>query len=366
MRLELTTSSLPRKCSTTELQQHFALKARQKYNFFLTMQTFLATICGFYCYYPYELLISVHILPESPYLTAKTMTISKTISANIALIFCNIVWACDYPFYALVLGRYISPLAMVSASLVIAAVWSLLPLLWEKRERIEPQDRIKILVAALFMGIARKLCMMFGLARTSPIDGSIISTTTPLLVLILSVLAGKEIFTTRKLIGLLLGMGGAIAIVLSSNTKAHEQSGVAGNMLILCSALVSALYMVYFKALVSKYKVTTLLRWIYCTSAIVMLPIGAHEIVTTQFSAMDGQVIFAALFVLIVPTYLPNLLLNYSLRVVPPTTTSIYSYIQPVVAICLAVAMGLDSLRIDTILFTIVIFIGLGLVVRRS
>ena len=330
------------------------------------MQTFLATICGFYCYCPYELLISVHILPESPYLTAKTMTISKTISANIALIFCNIVWACDYPFYALVLGRYISPLAMVSASLVIAAVWSLLPLLWEKRERIEPQDRIKILVAALFMGIARKLCMMFGLARTSPIDGSIISTTTPLLVLILSVLAGKEIFTTRKLIGLLLGMGGAIAIVLSSNTKAHEQSGVAGNMLILCSALVSALYMVYFKALVSKYKVTTLLRWIYCTSAIVMLPIGAHEIVTTQFSAMDGQVIFAALFVLIVPTYLPNLLLNYSLRVVPPTTTSIYSYIQPVVAICLAVAMGLDSLRIDTILFTIVIFIGLGLVVRRS
>ena len=34
-RLELVTSSLPRKCSTTELQQHFVLKAGQKYNFFL-------------------------------------------------------------------------------------------------------------------------------------------------------------------------------------------------------------------------------------------------------------------------------------------------------------------------------------------
>ena len=29
-RLELVTSSLPRKCSTTELQQHFVLKAMQK------------------------------------------------------------------------------------------------------------------------------------------------------------------------------------------------------------------------------------------------------------------------------------------------------------------------------------------------
>ena len=294
------------------------------------------------------------------------MAISKTLAANIALLFCNIVWACDYPFYALVLGQYISPLAMVSASLVIAAIWSLVPLLWEKREQVDPQDRPKILVAGLFMAIIRKLCMMFGLAHTSPIDGSIISTTTPLLVLTLSVLTGKEQFTKGKLVGLLLGMGGAVSIILSSDTRAHEQSGVVGNMLILCSALVSALYMVYFKGVVSKYKVTTLLRWFYCTSAIVMLPIGAHEIVTTSFDEMNGQVIFAALFVLIVPTYLPNLLLNYSLRIVSPTTTSIYSYIQPIVAICLAVAMGLDSLHIDTILFTMVIFVGLWLVVKRS
>ena len=132
------------------------------------------------------------------------MNASKTLSAHIALIFCNIVWACDYPFYNLVLGRYISPLAMVSTSLVIAALLSLLPLLWEKAERVEPADRLKIFGAAILMGIGRKLCMMFGLANTSPIDGSIISTTTPLLVLILSVIVGLERFTKTKIIGLLL------------------------------------------------------------------------------------------------------------------------------------------------------------------
>lgn len=251
---------------------------------------------------------------------------------------------------------------MVSASLVIAALWSLLPLLWERSETIEPADRIKIFGAALLIGITRKLCMMFGLAQTSPIDGSIISTTTPLMVLILSVAVGLEQLRKMRVWGLLLGMGGAIAIILSSNSGSHEHSGTIGNILIFISACVSAAYMVWFKRLVSKYRITTLLRWIYCISAIVMLPIGAHDIVTTDFASMDTKIILASLFVLIVPTYLPNLLLNYSLKVVAPTISSIYSYLQPIVAISLAVAMGLDRLHLDTLLFAIIIFVGVGLV----
>lgn len=290
------------------------------------------------------------------------MTTHKTIWAHLALLLCNIVWACDYPFYNLILGKYISPLAMVSASLVIAALWSLLPLLWERSETIEPADRAKIFGAALLIGIARKLCMMFGLAQTSPIDGSIISTTTPLMVLALSVVVGLERLRKVRVWGLLLGMGGAIAIILSSSSGNHEHSGTIGNILIFISACVSATYMVWFKRLVSKYSITTLLRWIYCISAIVMLPIGAHDIVTTDFASMDTKIILASLFVLIVPTYLPNMLLNYSLKVVAPTISSIYSYLQPIVAISLAVAMGLDRLHLDTLLFAIIIFVGVGLV----
>ena len=288
----------------------------------------------------------------------------RPIWAHLSLILCNIVWACDYPFYNLVLGHYISPMAMVSASLVIAALWSLTPLLWEKPEKVDPADRLKIFGAAMLMGVARKLCMMFGLANTSPIDGSIISTSTPLIVLFLSAIVGVEKLSKTKSIGLLLGMVGAIAIIVSSNHSSHDSSSVEGNLLILTSACVSAAYMVWFKRLVGKYRITTLLRWIYCASAIVMLPIGAHDIWSTDFAVMDTKIILASLFVLIVPTYIPNLLLNYSLRVVAPTVTSIYAYIQPVVAIALAVAMGLDRPHLDTLLFAVIIFVGVGLVVK--
>jgi drug/metabolite transporter (DMT)-like permease len=139
-----------------------------------------------------------------------------------------------------------------------------------------------------------------------------------------------------------------------------------GNILIVISACVSAAYMVWFKRLVGKYRITTILRWIYCTSAIVMLPFGAHDIASIELSSMSRIVLLATLFVLIVPTYLPNLLLNYSLRVVAPSTTSIYAYIQPVIAISLSVAMGLDKLHPDTIIFAIVTFIGVGMVVASN
>ena len=215
----------------------------------------------------------------------------------------------------------------------------------------------------MLMGVARKLCMMYGLAQTSPIDGSIIGTTTPLLVLILSVVVGIDRFTIMKVLGLLLGMAATFSIILSSGGNVHEHSSVWGNMLIFISSCVSAFYMVLCKRLVGKYRVTTVLRWIYCVSAFVMLPIGIDDMLTIDFLGMDTKILLASLFVLIVPTYLPNLLLNYSLRSVPPTASSIYAYIQPVVAVGLSVAMKLDKLHPDTLLFAVIIFVGVAMVV---
>ncbi len=286
--------------------------------------------------------------------------------AHIALLGCNIVWACDYPFYNLLLGKYLAPAAMVSASLIVAAILSWLPLLWERGEKIERKDWGIIIVAAILIGVVRKTMMMFGLSRTSPIDGSIIATITPLLVLVVSVAAHVERFTLRKLLGLVVGMSGAMAIIFTSSSTKHTNSELWGNVMMICSGTVTALYMVFFKRLVTKYRVTTLLRAIYTISAVVMLPFGLKPMTEVAFDDFNTHIWLATAFVLIVPTYLPNLLLNYSLRFVPPTTSSIYTYVQPVLAVALSVAMGLDHLHLDTLLFALILFTGVGLVISDN
>ena len=282
---------------------------------------------------------------------------------HLALVLCNVVWAMDYPFYSLVLGKYVEPLPMVTAALIVTALMSLVPLLWEPIERVEPRDKRLFLGAALLTGVVRKLMMMYGLARTSPIDGSIINTVGPLLVLVISAVLGFDRFTKRKIAGLLLGMGGAVAVVLTGAASRHEHSQMIGNILIFGAACTSACYMVWFKQLISRYKITTVMRWIYCIAALVLLPFGAESLIHTNFAALHGRTLWATLFVIFVPTYIPNLMLNYALRQVAPTITSIYGYLQPVLAIAFSVAMGLDQLHWDTIAFAAVIFVGVWLVV---
>ena len=254
-------------------------------------------------------------------------------------------------------------MAMVLASLVVAALLSWIPRIWEPKESIERKDWGIIVVAALLMGVTRKLMMMFGLSRTSPIDGSIIATTVPLIVLVVSVIARIDRLSARKVVGLMIGLTGAVAVVLTSSVPAHAESELWGNVMMVCSGVVTALYMVFFKRLVAKYRITTLLRAIYTISAVVMLPIGIKSVVQSDFVGMDTHLWLAAAFVLIVPTYLPNLLLNYSLRYLQPTVSSTYTYIQPVLAVALSVAMGLDRLHVDTILFALVLFAGVWMVI---
>jgi drug/metabolite transporter (DMT)-like permease len=285
------------------------------------------------------------------------------IKAHISLLCCNIVWACDYPFYNLLLGKYIEPLAMITASLIVAAALSWIPVIWEGNERIERKDWAIIIVAAVLMGITRKVMMMYGLSRTSPIDGSIIATTSPLIVLIVSTLAGIERLSIRKVLGLIIGFTGAVAVVITSNSASHIHSEMWGNIMMICSGTVTAIYMVFFKRLVSKYRITTMLRAIYTISAVVMLPFGIDSVIEIDFSGMNTHLLLATAFVLIVPTYLPNLLLNFSLRYLQPTVSSTYTYIQPVLAVALSVAMGLDHIHIDTLLFAILLFIGVWMVI---
>ena len=271
------------------------------------------------------------------------------VKSHLALLLCNIIWACDYPFYNLVLSKYVAPIALVTASLCAAALFSLVPLLWSKARPIARKDIKTMIGAALLIGVIRKVLLMYGLSRTSPIDGSIIDTITPLLVLLISVV---------------LGMAGAVGVVLLGASGGHTHSGLVGNLMIAGCALATSCYMVWFKKLIARYDVVTMLRWVYCLAALMVLPFGARELVHTDFAAMDTDILLATLFVVFVPTYVPNLLLNYSLKYVQPTVSSIYTYLQPVLAVVLSVAMGLDRLHLDTALCALVIFFGVGLVIR--
>ncbi len=288
----------------------------------------------------------------------------KNFRPHIALLLCNSIWAINYPIYHIVMRTGLTAAVTLEISLLVAALLSFIPILWEGTERVERRDIKYLVAAAVLSGLMRKGFVVFGLSLTTPIDASIIASLLPVMALVISVIMGIDRFTLPRILGILLGMGGAMAVVLSGGHSGNAKAALAGNLLMLLYTVAAGFYMVWLQPIFKKYKTTTLLRWVYTLSALMFLPFAAPSLAHTTLSGFSPEMLAMTIFVLVVPTFLPNLLLGYALSRVTPTVSSMYSYSQPIVAIAASVWLGVGKLHWSTFVFGLIIISGVALVIR--
>ena len=296
--------------------------------------------------------------PMQPFYSVSSM--SNVVKAHLGLILSYVIWAFNYPLYKIVMPHYISPYAMTMLAVGVAALLAFGSMLFVPIRR---QDILKLVAAAALMGIAKKLFLMVGIQHTSPIDASIIATLGPILVLVISVMFLVDRFTPMKVLGMALGLAGALVVILSGSGMQAPSDKLGGDAVVLLAIVASSFSMVWLKELIMRYKPVTLLRWIYPVAAVMMLPIGLGPLLRTDFSAMPAHVAWIVAYVAVVPTFGPNYLLIYSLHYVKPTISSIYFYLEPVIATAISVAMHMDTLSWDRALASLAVFAGVLLVV---
>ncbi len=301
--------------------------------------------------------------------THSKLTTMKQLSTHLCLFFANLAWACSYPLYKILMPTHITPMALFTAVMCIAAIISIISMLLDPDKasmRIAPRDLWVVAVAALLITIIRKGMLIFGLSITSPIDGSIISTITPVVVLIISLTVGLEVFSARRVLGVVLGLGGAVGVILTGGDSSHAAATTEGNMMMLGCAIISAVYVLWFKRLLGRYRPMVVLQWMFCITAIVVLPFGIDDLSRVDTSNWSTHTWLAFAYLVLIPTYLPNLLLTTGLKRATPTVASIYTYVQPVVAVGISLAMGLDKLHVTTLLFAALIFAGVGVTISST
>ncbi len=134
--------------------------------------------------------------------------------AQLLIIAGYLIWSFDYSIYRYMFPQYINPLAMTMLTLVVSGVICLLSFIWIKGERIDRHDLSVFAVAGLLMGVVKKGAMMVGMSDTTPIDAAIISTLGPVMVMILAAFLRIDKLTTRKILGIVMGIVGALIIVV--------------------------------------------------------------------------------------------------------------------------------------------------------
>lgn len=236
--------------------------------------------------------------------------------------------------------------------------------LFSIKEKVCVKDLGTLFICALTGIVLNQSAFLKGLSSTSPVDASVLTTCSPMFVIVLAFFFLKEPITFRKVAGVVVGASGAIFLILSGNHTGGNISSVSGNALIIIGGLMYAIYLTIAKPLTLKYTSVTIMKWMFLFSSIILLPLDYNYLSDIQAfkTPYNASVLWSIFFVLFGATYLAYLMIPLALKRIRPTTVSMYNYLQPIVASIVATAIGQDKITWIKVICALLIFAGVYLV----
>jgi len=292
--------------------------------------------------------------------------LSKRTLAIFAAIGATTIYGLNHTIAKGIMPDYIQPFGLVVLRVIGASVLFWLLSFFGPKEKIDKKDYRRMLLCAVFgMGI-NMLIFFKGLALSTPINSAVIITITPIFVLILSVILIKEKVTSRKIIGIIVGLTGALGLILFGNEIRKDAPNIAlGNFNILLNAIFYGSYLIMAKTLIQKYHPFTFMKWLFSLGILICLPFGYQELVLVDWPNLPFEAIWKITFVILGTTFCTYLFNIFALTQLKASTVSAFIYVQPLIGIIYAVATGQDTLTTAKILAACLVLLGVYLASRN-
>ncbi len=286
--------------------------------------------------------------------------------AYVAAFIVAIIYGMNYTIAKDVMPTYIKPFGFIVLRVLGATILFWILGLFITKQKVEKSDFFRIFLAALFGVCLNMLAFFKGLSMTSPISASVIMVTSPIIVLLLSAIILKESITLIKVLGILIGLVGAIILIRYGQSIIPGDQPFYGNLLILVNATSYGLYLIIIKKLTKKYDSVTLIKWLYLFGLILVIPFGFSEVQEIQWQYIPTTIYFNIAFVILFTTFFAYLFNLYALTQLKPTTLSAFIYLQPLIASAYALSAQKDSLNAVKIIAAFLIFTGVYLVTKSN
>ena len=206
--------------------------------------------------------------------------------------------------------------------------------------------------------------LLEGLTYTTPISSSIFISLQPVFVFIICLIIKTEKSTWKKVIGMLLGFGGALLCVLTQHSSVIATNPFKGNMFCLLGAFLYSCYLVIEKKFIPKYGSAMVSFLTFgggaIASIILIIFYGWHaEVLHKSIFSIPFLVL---LFVLIFPTSISYLLQDFSLKLLTATVVALYSDLILIVSAIASYIIGQDKFSWWQILAILLMLISVYLV----
>lgn len=286
--------------------------------------------------------------------------------AIIALFIANLIYAGNYSIAKIALPSYILPnafiiLRVVGALIVFGAMYRLF-----YYEKIERKDLLRLFVSGAFGIAANQLLLFQGLAKTSPINASLMLALCPLLTIVMSFFFLKEKMTFIRIIGLLIAFAGTFYLIAAGDILNFQWKGKSGDILLFFNALFYGAYLIIVKPLMEKYKPFTVAFWIFLFGAMVVIPVGWSEFELIQWNTFTPKIWWVVAYVVGAVTCIAYFCNIYALNTVSPSIVSSFIYLQALLASIIAISMQADKIYTWKVIAGAMILIGVYLVNTKT
>lgn len=258
----------------------------------------------------------------------------------------------------------ISPIALFTIrSLGAGALFWLISLFLPKQS-VERRDLPKIFAASVLGFFLTQMCFLMAISRITPMDCSIITSLSPIYTMFIAAYALKEPLSTQKIGGVVLSLCGIIYLILNSVTSTATviETTPIGVLLMIGNSLCFSLYLGIFKPTIAKYSVVTFMKWTFLFASLLSLPFSVKELFTIDYAALSTSFITELAFLVICATFITYFLIPVGQKILRPTLVSMYSYVQPIIAIVVSIYVGMDTLSWQKVIAAITVFTGVILV----
>jgi len=287
--------------------------------------------------------------------------------ALLAATVATLIYGLNYTIAKEAMPLYVKPNAFILLRVGGALVLFWIAGFFVKKEKIARRDFITIFFAGLFGAGLNMLSFFKGLNLTTPIEASVITVMTPIIVFVISLIFLKEKVVKHRLVGVFLGLLGALVLVVyGHSSEANAEAVFIGNLFVFLNAVFYSMYLVIVKKLIEKYNPLVFVKWIYFFGFLIVLPFAFSDFLEIKWATMPGNIWFSVLFVIIATTFFAYILNLIALRKLKATTVSSFIYLQPVVATVFALLTKSDTLDFIKTIAAIFIFIGVYLVSRPA
>ena len=208
---------------------------------------------------------------------------------------------------------------------------------------VRRQDRGLIVLLGGILYALFPFCFNAALQWTDAAHGALMLATMPLFSAVLSRLAGHEAITPRLVAGLTLSLLG-IALVVGDGGLPWQgdRAAFGGNLLILFTAALGALYGVLAKPLLIRLPPLVVTTYTMLAGVATLLPLALLEGLPGAVATMPAGTAALVLYLGLAGGALGFFLITHALAHLSPTRAAIYINVNPVVAALLA-ALWLDE-----------------------